>query len=298
MIVINRRNAMLSLAALGLSACMRVEDDLDWRQRLREIERAAGGTLGAYLLDTASGQGIGWREEERFAHCSSFKLSLAALALSLQERGELSLTEPIAYGAADLLHHSPVTSERLATGSMTIGELARATLVTSDNAAANLLLRRFGGTEALTGFWRKLGDDVSRLDRYEPELNDVPKGELRDTTTPIAMAQTLARLLTGKVLGEAARDTLERWTMEVQTGGKRLRAGLPSDWRAGDKTGTGVNPTNATYVDIGWFVPPSGRTIIVTGYFRPSRIIEPTDPAAEKVLADLGAVAADWALRA
>ena len=41
-----------------------------------------------------------------------------------------------------------------------------------------------------------------------------------------------------------------------------------------------------------------GRTIVVTGYFRPSRIIEPTDPAAEKVLADLGAVAADWARRA
>ena len=296
MISISRRNAILGAAAMGLSACVRGEEGPDWRGRLAAIERAAGGTLGAYLFDTASGQGTGWREGERFAHCSSFKLSLAALALAMQERGEISLAEPIPYGEADLMAHSPVTRERLGKG-MTIGELAHATLVTSDNAAANLLLRRFGGPEALTAFWRGLGDNVSRLDRYEPALNDVPPGEARDTTTPQAMARTLARLLTDNVLGETSRDTLVRWMIEVETGSRRLRAGLPAGWRAGDKTGTGVNETNATYVDIGWFTPPSGRMIVVTGYFRPGKIVEAMDPVAEQALADLARVAADWAQR-
>ncbi|GAD49226.1 putative beta-lactamase class A [Caenibius tardaugens NBRC 16725] len=296
MIDITRRNALMGTAALVLSGCVgRTAHAADLHERLGAIERAAGGTLGAYVLDTASGEGTGWRQDERFAQCSSFKLSLAALALHLQEAGEITLNERIAFTKADLLQHSPVTSQNLDTG-MTIGELAQATMVTSDNAAANLLLHRFGGPERLTAFWRALGDDTSRLDRYEPELNDVPPGEIRDTTTPVAAAHTLARLLTDNALREPSRDTLIRWMIAVETGGKRLRAGLPAGWRAGDKTGTGIGQTNATYVDIGWFELPSGQMVVVTSYFRPGKITGTIDPGAEFALAEVGRVAADWAM--
>ena len=263
MIRIDRRNAIIGTAALALSACVsKTAHAADLRERLGAIERAAGGTLGAYVLDTANGEGTGWRQDERFAQCSSFKLSLAALALHLQEAGEISLNERIAFSKADLLQHSPVTSQHLDTG-MTIGELAQATMVTSDNAAANLLLRRFGGPERLTAFWRTLGDETSRLDRYEPELNDVPPGEVRDTTTPMATAHTLARLLTDNTLREPSRDTLIRWMIAVETGGKRLRAGLPAAWRVGDKTGSGERGT-ANDVAVIW--PPDRAPFILTAY--------------------------------
>ena len=34
------------------------------------------------------------------------------------------------------------------------------------------------------------------------------------------------------------RALLQEWLVETTTGMNRLRAGLPGEWRAGDKTGT------------------------------------------------------------
>ncbi|WP_261589484.1 serine hydrolase, partial [Escherichia coli] len=42
----------------------------------------------------------------------------------------------------------------------------------SDNTAANLLLTTIGGPKELTAFLHNMGDHVTRLDRWEPELNE------------------------------------------------------------------------------------------------------------------------------
>lgn len=287
---LNRRSLLAGAGALGLSACMHgPQRSTAWQHRFALIEQNAGGPFGACIFNTATGRSIGWRENERFGHCSSFKLSLAAMALRLAQDGALSLGERLSYTAADLLDYAPVTQKHVETG-MTIGELAHAAQVFSDNTAANLLLRRFGGPERLTAFWRDLGDTVSRLDRYEPDLNVVPAGELRDTTTPAAMARTLAALFTGPVLQQDARDRLIAWTIETQTGSKRIRAGLPQDWTAGDKTGSG-----GTLVDVAWVTPPQGAMLIVTGYIRPMANDDAVAQKGNDALAELGRVVAEWA---
>ncbi|MBC8057155.1 MAG: serine hydrolase [Rhizobiales bacterium] len=76
---------------------------------------------------------------------------------------------------------------------------AEAAQITSDNLAANVLLRQLGGPESFTRWLRGLGDRVTRLDRFEPELNRVPPGEERGTSTPTAFAATAAQLCTGPV---------------------------------------------------------------------------------------------------
>lgn len=90
----------------------------------------------------------------------------------------------------------------------------------------------------MTAFWRSIGDGASRVDRYEPEMNLVPTAEFRDTTTPAAMARTMAKIVYGDVLPEKERAELKGWMVETQTGLRRVRAGLPEGWVAGDKTGT------------------------------------------------------------
>ncbi len=290
--IVTRRNVLTGGYALAFAtAAYGVQDaPTGWRSKFAAVERASGGTLGACVLDTASGRAIGWRENERFAHCSSFKLSLAALIFHLHERGAIALDERLRYTQADLVPNSPATQAHLATG-MTVRELAHAAVLVSDNAAANLLLRKIGGPARLTAYWRALGDEISRLDRFEPELNLVPPGEVRDTTTPAAMAHTLARLLTGPALGQQSRQTLIDWMAEVQTGLHRIRAGLPTGWKAGDKTGTGD-----TLVDVAWIEPPRGAMLIVTGYFRPAAGAGPDIAArGEQALAEIGRIAASWA---
>lgn len=257
---------------------------------LRALERRANGRLGVYVLDPVRGVRFGWRENERFAHCSSFKMSLAAMLLAKADRNEIDLAEVLHWTKADMLGVSPVTETRIDTG-LAVEDLAHAIVVTSDNTAANALLRRFGGPEQLTRFWRAIGDDVSRLDRYEPALNVTPPGTKLDTATPAAMAATTAALINGKTLSPASRAKLKAWMRETKTGRDRIRSGFPAGWDSGDKTGTGIGKTKHTYVDLA-FGGPAGRTpLIVTAYFEPARLVEPMDPVATGALAEVGRIA-------
>jgi len=268
--------------------------------QLRLIEGKTDGTLGAEFFDTGTGRSVGLNRFDRFGHCSSFKLSLAAMVLALDARGAIDADRRIMWTQDDLMFVSPFTTRRLAEGA-TLRELAEFTQKYSDNAAANILLREVGGPAALTGFWRSIGDEVSRLDRYEPALNNVPVTEYRDTTNPFEMARTVAKLAFGDVLPPDQRTTLRQWMVDTPTGARRVRAGLPPRWRAGDKTGTSIWPDmRSLFVDIG-FVEPSPKDgkarapITFATYYRAAETLDGMDPDAEAVLAETGELLAEFA---
>ncbi len=265
---------------------------------LAALEARAGGRLGVAVLDSGSGARAGHRADSRFGLCSSFKLLLAAAVLERVEAGAWDAERRIAYGEADLVSHSPVTRERLAQGGMTALELAEATQVTSDNAAANLLIRElFGDPAGLTRWLRAQGDTVTRLDRWEPHMNLVPPGEERDTSTPAAMAATSARLLTGGPLSAAGRERLIGWMIATRTGARRLRAGLPPGWRAGDKTGTGMHPSMPDrYNDVAIVWPGAQRApwLIACYYESRHRGSAQMNAEDEAVLAEVGRLVARW----
>jgi beta-lactamase class A len=276
--------AGLAAAALPAWAQERAVGPVD---RLAAIEREHGGRLGVSVLDTASGRRVSHRGEQRFALCSTFKLLAAALVLARVDRGEEKLDRRIVFAERDLVTYSPETQPHVGPTGMTLEALCRAAVVMSDNTAGNLLLASFGGPPALTAFARSLGDRATRLDRIEPALNDVPPGDLRDTTTPAAMLQSLRALLVGDALSAASRTRLTGWMVASPTGSRRLRAGLPSPWRAGDKTGTGERGATND-VAIAW--PPGREPLLVAAYYD-----APDDaPMArrERVLAEVGRVVA------
>jgi len=209
---------------------------------LAELERRAGGRLGVAVMDLESGELAGHRLDERFGMCSTFKLPLAAIILMQSQHGHIDLDAKISFTSDDLVPYAPVVEKNLERGYMTVRELAKAAQQTSDNAAANLLLQLIGGPAGFTESLRSIGDDVTRLDRVEPDMNYVPPGEVRDTTTPAAMAATVRRFLTGPLLSDENKSLLGKWMEETGTGLNRLRAGFPAGWRSGDKTGTGIAP--------------------------------------------------------
>lgn len=259
------------------------------------LEAKAGGRLGVFVLDTGSGAATGHRAGERFGMCSTFKLPLAAAILNEADRGRLPLDRRISFTQADMVPYAPVTSQHLAEGAMTIEALAEAAQVTSDNVAANLLLRQIGGPEGFTAKLRALGDSVTRLDRFEPTMNLVPAGEVRDTTTPEAMAHFVAKALTGDVLSATSREKLAGWMVATTTGQKRIRAGLPADWRAGDKTGTAsadgmVNKQND--VAVAW--PPGRAPIVVAAFYESPGAFENIRDEDQAVLAEVGRIVTRW----
>lgn len=296
-----RREVMAGIAAAGIAgtsiaACVPLDTSPLGRlsAKLRIIEAAAGGTLGVSLRDIG-GRALEYKADQLFGHCSSFKLSLAALVLSLDQSGEDDGGERLRWTAWDLMSASPFITKRLEEGASLL-ELAEATQKFGDNAAANILLRRLGGPEVLTRFWRSLGDQTSRLDRTEPSLNNVPLGEIRDTTSPQAMALTLERLLFGDVLSADRRALLRSWMVETRSGARRVRAGLPEGWSAGDKTGTSIWPgMGSLYVDIGFATSPGGAHYTFAAYYRARTTHDGVDPASEDVLRQVGQVLAQFA---
>ncbi|MBO9574099.1 MAG: class A beta-lactamase [Sphingobium sp.] len=259
---------------------------------LAALEKTSGGKLGFAVIDCLDGTLIGHRASERFTMCSTFKLSLAAAILARMDAGEIAADAALPITRKDPVGHSPVVIAALDKGEtrMTILALAEAAQTQSDNGAANILLRHIGGPAALTAFWRALGDDVSRLDRYEPELNTSHDGDPRDTTTPAAMANTLRAMLFRPALLASSRNMLIGWMVATQTGLKRLRGGLPADWRAGDKTGTMNGATYADKTNDLAIVWRQGRDapFILTGFF------EGKADGAEAVLAQAARIATPW----
>jgi beta-lactamase class A len=232
-------------------------------QRIAAIEAHTGGRLGVAALATGSNRRIEHRAGERFPMCSTFKFLAAAAVLHRIDQKQDQLNRMIPYTAADLLEYAPVTREHVKEGGMTLAALCAAAISYSDNTAGNLLIKAIGGPAALTRYARTLGDEETRLDRLEPYLNSALPGDERDTTTPAAMLGNLRRLLLGDALSPVSRAQLEVWLAENKTGGKMIRAGLPNDWRVGDKTGRGgEGATN----DIAILRPPGREPILLAVY--------------------------------
>ena len=263
---------------------------------LTALEKRSGGRLGVAVLDTGSAALAGHRTDERFGLCSTFKLLLAAAVLQRIDRGQLAADHWIAYSQADLVPHAPVTQPRLGQGGMPALELAEAAQVTSDNVAANLLLRLFGGPAGFTGWLRREGDALTRIDRWEPEMSRVPPGDPRDTSTPAQLCATLRHVLVGDALAEGSRKRLIVWMEATRTGQRRLRAGLPRDWRAGDKTGTGMHPGMPDRLNdlaIAW--PPGRAPWLVAAFYEgPERDSPKIRPRDEAVLAEVGRLVGRW----
>jgi beta-lactamase class A len=230
---------------------------------LARLEAASGGRLGVAFLDTLSGASSGHRADERFPMCSTFKLLAAAAVLARVDAGKESLGRRVQFDARDVVEYSPVTKDRIGGAGMSLAEICEAAMIVSDNTAGNLLLANLGGPAGLTAYARSLGDQVTRLNRIETDLNEALPGDPRDTTTPAAMLSNLRALIFGNALSASSRDRLTAWLIGNRTGGTRIRAGLPSDWRVGDKTGTGHNGT-ANDVGVAW--PPERAPIILSVY--------------------------------
>lgn len=252
--------------------------------RIEALEQRHGVVAGLSAVNLSSGRSLAHRADERFAMCSTFKTYAAAAVVAMSERGELALTDTVGIAAADIIAHSPVTATRVG-ATMTLSELCRAALQQSDNAAANQLLRVLGGPSAITEFARSIGDEESRLDRWETELNSAVPGDLRDTTTAAAMGTGYRNLLTGEALSAPGRDQLTDWMRGNQT--SSMRSGLPAGWTTADKSGSGGYGTTN---DVGVVYAPDGRILLLAIMTR-SATDDPDAPNQRPLIGELAETA-------
>ncbi|MFF5847030.1 class A beta-lactamase [Streptomyces massasporeus] len=241
--------------------------------RLGNLESRYGAKLGVYAHHLGTGRTVLHHADDLFPVCSLFKtLAAAAILRDLDRHGEV-LARRIHYTEDDLVENSDVTEAHLPQG-MTVAELCDAAIRYSDNTAGNLLLRELGGPTAITRIARSLGDRVTRLDRWETELNSAEPWRITDTTSPRAIGRSYARLVLGDALSRPDRARLTDWLLRNTTSEDRLRGGLPADWAVADKTGGGDWGTNNN-AGIAW--TPDGTPVVLAVLSRKF------DPAATRV---------------
>lgn len=233
------KHILLSLPIILFSVNSDAIDNRTLADMIQKEEGASGARIGVAMIDSNTKTVVSYRGDERFPFNSTHKVISCAALLHDVDQGKVTLTETVAFTKADLLEYSPVTEKFVVPKNMSFQQLCRAAIEMSDNTADNLILKKLGGIASFNAFLRSQGDNTTHLDRFEPDLNEAVPGDQRDTTTPKAMSQSIARLLLGNTLSSASRAQLTEWMINDQVANDVLRSVLPAGWRIADKTGTG-----------------------------------------------------------
>lgn len=230
---------------------------------VQAAENALQARVGMTVFDANTGTTWQYRGDERFPLNSTHKIFSCAALLAKVDGKSLSLDQSVSISKEMLVTYSPITEKSLSPQTMTFGEVCRAAVSYSDNTAANVVFDAIGGTTGFNSYMQSIGDDQTRLDRKEPELNDATPGDERDTTTPNDIVSSLRKILLGNGLSVSSRNVLTQWMLDDQVAGALLRASLPSNWKIADKTGAGGYGSRSIVAVI-W--PPSKQPVVVGIY--------------------------------
>lgn len=276
----------LSLCLLALPTTLYANDENALIDVIQHIEDRLGARVGVAVYDLETQRSWQYQADTRFPLSSTFKTLACAALLQRVDLGQEQLERVVTFEDTDLVTYSPVTETFSGTDGMSLSALCEATLSMSDNSAANFILEALGGPDAITLFARSIGDNVTRLDRWETDLNEAAPDDERDTTTPNAMVANLKKLVTGDVLSPASRQQLKEWLENNQVGDALFRAGVPSDWTVADRTGAGGYGSRSITA-LMW--PPQRQPVIAALYLTET---DASFAARNTAIADIGAAIA------
>jgi len=328
---------VIGAAGLVLAGCHKDEaltvsrtPRLDMKRLDREVPaiaaRAAPGVLGFGLANLESGEFWVRLDDRPFPMMSVFKLPLACAVLAEVEAGRLNLAETLTLTDKTLSPPLSAIADAWPTrAAYTAGELLTATVVDSDNTAADLLMERIGGPGAVEAWLQSKKVDEIRVDRYERELGPAVlgmasfraawKGEAafaaaaatvpparrhaaalaymadpRDTSTPRGMLGFLRRLNDGELLAQTSMTRLLALMAQTPRGADRIKAGLPKGVSFAHKPGTSGTDQGLTpaFNDVGIFTLPDRRSYAIAAFLSGSTAPEPVRAA---LFADLGRLA-------
>ncbi|MDX5979465.1 class A beta-lactamase [Vreelandella alkaliphila] len=277
---------VISICLIAVPSVLMAQDD-NLLTEVDRIERQLDARVGFAAYDLETGQRWEYNADQLFAMSSTFKTLACAALLQRVDEGNEQLERRVKVSASDIVTYSPVTEAYADNREISLFELCEATMTTSDNTAANLILQAIGGPQAVTEFVRELGDSVTRLDRWETELNEAAPHDERDTSTPNAMVSNLEKLVVGNALSSQSKNQLREWLVNNEVADGLFRSQMPDEWVIGDRTGAGGFGSRSITAVI-W--PPEREPTIVAFY------ITETDASFEErntAIAELGSVIRD-----
>lgn len=308
--------------AAPLASVTRLEADI---KEMSKEGAGAAGTVGiaAWWLD-GSGPRVSINADRLFPMASTFKVAVAGRVLERVDKGELKLDKMIAIDPNRMVESEVIADRFIHPGvSLSVYNLLELMLTQSDNTATDYMVEAAGGPAAVTDWVRRQhikdlrvdGDTDEIIRRFygmgpgpfpqalaakvksDPNLdaeslkpNAAFDADPRDTTTPAAMAELLARIFKGKALSPKSTKIMIGIMERCRTGVTRLRAMMPPGTKVADKTGTIGGSVN----DVGVIGLPNGAgSVVVAVYIKGS---DAAYDAREKTIAQIGRAVRDYYL--
>jgi beta-lactamase class A len=236
------------------------------RDEIREIGAKAQGKVGVACSVPGVALDCELNPDQRSPMQSVFKVPLAMTVFHRIEKGRLKLDQPIQFLPVDRI--LPYTYSALqqrypdANVAVPIHELLELAVVSSDNVAADVLLRSLGGPAAVTSYMKSLGVNDFQLVDGEHALHRNHFAQYRNWCTPRAAVHLLRILSDRPPISNEHRELLLEW-MERSVK-PRLAQMLPTGVAVAHKAGTsGVDLGGAAPAtnDIGLISLPDGRKL-------------------------------------
>lgn len=241
------------------------DGNTDIINKIEKLEQGTEGRIGIFAINTSNDHIIEYRANETFpTGCTSKTIGVGAVLKKTMSSPHL-LFKTIKYSEKDLDEWSPITKNYVNNG-MSISDLCFAAITMSDNTAMNLLLRVIGGVNGMTEFARSIGDNNFRQDNDWPE-EAFSGGEenVRDSSTPKAMVESLHKLVIKNVLDRPQKDLFTSYLINTKTGSKRIRSNIPKNWIVGNKTGTGGAYGSTNDIAVIW--PQNHSPLFIAIYY-------------------------------
>ncbi len=269
---------------------------------LKKIAEAAKGRVGvgAVLLET--GESAYLDRKGQYPMQSVYKLPIAMAVLKLVEEGKVRIDQDISITPDDFVRkgfHSPIRNANPQGVVMPLGEILRFSISESDGTASDVLLDLAGGPAAVMSYLNGIGVNDLIVADSEKSIGKDWETQYRNWSTPEASIQLLRYLFERRAgLSEQTTNLLLNLLLnvmtETETGGRRIKRGLPEGALLAHKTGTGGTEKGITGAtnDIGIITLPDGRHILLAIYVSDS---PESGAIREKVIADIAkAVMHGW----
>ncbi|HUR96715.1 MAG TPA: class A beta-lactamase [Pyrinomonadaceae bacterium] len=273
--------------------------DAQLQSVLEEIAKDAKGKVGVGAVLVETGETAYLDRSGRYPSQSVYKLPIAMAALKLVDEGKFRVEQDINITPEDYVRqgfHSPIRNTNPQGTVLPFGEILRFSISESDGTASDVLLDLAGGPEAVMSYLKGIGIDDFIVADSEKSISKDWETQYRNWATPeasIKLLRTVHERTDG--LSEQTNNLLMGVMLDSETGGHRIKRGLPEGASLAHKTGTGGRENGVTGAtnDIGIISLPDGRHILLAVYVSDS---PENGFVRQKVIADIArAVIEKWA---
>jgi len=241
--------------------------------KMVEVAKGRVG-VGAVLIET--GQTVYLDRKGQYPTQSVYKLPIAMAVLKLIDEGKVQIDQEVSITPDDFVRqgfHSPIRNVNPQGTVMNVYGIMRYSISESDGTASDMLLDLAGGPEGVTNYLKSIGITEVIVADSEKSISKDWETQYRNWATPEASIELLRLLHERRAnFSEQMTNLLMDFMTNSDTGGRRIKRGLPVGASIAHKTGTGgtEHGISGATNDIGIITLPDGRHLLIAIYISDS----------------------------